>query len=753
MKKIVFIAMIFLVIVLTGGNIIMANYIIQMGQRNAENTEWDNHYPITKAENVLMDNGKTLDLQLEANAKLLPIDITQYGAVGDGVADCIDAFNDIVQSSEADVTTKVANPNFVDGNSDGVADNWTPYTGTDITGALSIGNGQTVSVTASTAIGGKGVYQDIPVSAGEVFGFATSYKSSVDSGSFSPAISVHAVNNVGSIVSILDSIYLMNSAIDTTYESDFYTIPSGATKLRLYFMAYANAVGDKGTATFKGVSLIKKGVLLKPIKFPQNTTNNAIYYFSSVPSLDNLLIDSDDGVVLSFPSTNGVSFKHVKFLNDINIISRDRSNTGKQYRSDISDLAYNTLTDNDIDIGVKKLSLLADANVQKKLYIANAGATTTATLAYDSTNKMYYMANSGDIAHNTSQIVTTEFDYLVGNSYDCDFEFTVPETSENVCVGVTFSDGTNANWGIVGIRPDGTGIGVGNISSSVILLSVRNYKSLLTDAYKLKYGVIFTIRPITNRKFDIYLNGFYLQTFTTAFDYTKIGFGMICVNQTGQGLQNVKWGRIVTGLCKKHNYGNTLNIVAFGDSIMFGEGSISLVEHIPRFLTGQKGITKVNVTNYSSSGNRSDNQLSVMQSVNLSGFDMVLILIGTNDIQSDIPLTTFKTNIQSMITLAKELDRKVVIGIPPMWISQTLTGVGAVTANYDKGSAYRSTIMQLAATNEIYIADTMSEIGRIGVDNVLNTERDNLHPNGFGQVLIARCFARSILEAVTSDVP
>lgn len=57
MKKImVIMTVIFLTMILTGGKP-MADKNIQMGQRNATNTEWDKHYPITKAENVLTASG------------------------------------------------------------------------------------------------------------------------------------------------------------------------------------------------------------------------------------------------------------------------------------------------------------------------------------------------------------------------------------------------------------------------------------------------------------------------------------------------------------------------------------------------------------------------------------------------------------------------------------------------------------------------------------------------------------------------
>lgn len=55
MKKRI-ITIIFSVLVI-GGILFMADKNIQMGQRNATNTEWDNHFPATKAENVITTDG------------------------------------------------------------------------------------------------------------------------------------------------------------------------------------------------------------------------------------------------------------------------------------------------------------------------------------------------------------------------------------------------------------------------------------------------------------------------------------------------------------------------------------------------------------------------------------------------------------------------------------------------------------------------------------------------------------------------
>lgn len=531
------------------------------------------------------------------------------------------------------------------------------------------------------------------------------------------------------------------------------TLAANTKQLAIDITQYG-AVGDGTTDCISAFnSAISSLNVTQVLKFPQNTTKNAVYYFSENPTLDNLKIDCDDGVILSFPTSNAISFKTAKFLNNISIISRDRNNTGLQLKNDYSDLLSNSFTDNDVSVGVKKLSLVSDTNIQKNIYTAGVAAVANATLTNDSNTNMYYMANVGDIAHSTSKIVTTEFDFSVGNLYSCDFQFAASETNTNFVFGITTSDGTNANWTLYGIKADGTAFHFGNTASSFANLDVRDWSALLNDAYKAVKGVIFSLRPVGNNKIEIYLNGFYMHTVTIPFTFTKIGFGMLTINQTGQGLQNTQWGRIVTGKCAKSNRGNVLKIATFGDSITFGEGAtISWADYLPNLLNGQKGINKAFVTNYAHSGNRSTEQLSTMQSADLSSFDIVCILIGTNDIQTGVSLDTFKSNVQTMINLAKTSHRQVILGIPPMWISETLTGVGAITGEYQSGASYRSILMQLAATNDIYIADTLSEIGRIGVDNVLYILRDNLHPNAFGQILLSRCFARSILSAITQDI-
>lgn len=107
MKKIVYIAIILLVIFSTGGIKVMADKNIQMGQRNAENTDWDKHYPITKGENVLMVNGLTVEETL-FNPNTYLTKITNMMRTGETVN--IVCFGDSTTWGDNSVQIQVAHP-------------------------------------------------------------------------------------------------------------------------------------------------------------------------------------------------------------------------------------------------------------------------------------------------------------------------------------------------------------------------------------------------------------------------------------------------------------------------------------------------------------------------------------------------------------------------------------------------------------------------------------------------------------------
>jgi lysophospholipase L1-like esterase len=276
--------------------------------------------------------------------------------------------------------------------------------------------------------------------------------------------------------------------------------------------------------------------------------------------------------------------------------------------------------------------------------------------------------------------------------------------------------------------------------------------SILTNAYSLSGSFILSTRIVDKRTFEVYINGALMQVITTSFDIKTIGFMVSAIVGTNIGINNTVWGGITKSFAPKLNNGNAVNSIVFGDSITFGEGAYSWAEFLPTILEGRRGINKVTITNKAISGQKASQQYTVMQSTDLSSYDLVLILVGTNDIAGLTDPVSFNTTLTNMINLAKGNNRKVVVGIPPIYITSTLTGTGFDPGNYQYGGIYRNTILQVCANLGVYVADVMSELGRIGVDNQASVLRDNIHPNPFGESLIARCFARSIISAYTNDV-
>lgn len=488
------------------------------------------------------------------------------------------------------------------------------------------------------------------------------------------------------------------------------------------------------------------------VYFPNNEIGNAVYYFTNTPFTDDVFITADKGVTLSFPDTNCKSFKNTVFKNDINIISRDRDNTGVQYKNDYSRLLYTTLSDNDIEIGMKKPSWMPFSDFTATAYHAdNDTATSMSFSVYDSLRNIYKIGTTNATDKNQFNALLTAF--TNGYIYNTLVTSLIPETSSDVRFGIIFAqDSANFLFYSIdingnlykGIRQDDTWTETSKNSLKV--------NGVLPFSYWLERPLIWGARVINANTVEIYLNGALIDTVVVAFIASKVGFAQNNINVIESGINNIVFGSWTKELIKKSNIGRNIKVAVFGDSITYGEGaSISWADYLPKFLEGQRGINKVNIANNAVSGNKSADQLTVAQSFDFSNYDVTLILIGTNDIQGGVSISTFMSNIQSMIDLAKS-NTKVILGIPPMFISKGQTGTGFDTAHFDVGAEYRAAILQLVAQNDIYLADTLSEIGLITVSNVENVLRDNLHPTSFGQVLISRCFARSIIFAITNDL-
>lgn len=486
------------------------------------------------------------------------------------------------------------------------------------------------------------------------------------------------------------------------------------------------------------------------VHFPNNVNGNAVYYFTNTPNLDYVYISADKGVKLSFPTTNGVSFKNAILKNDISIISRDRNNTGAMYANDYSKSIFSSLIDNDIEIGLKRPQFKDGTNFNYTNYFNDGSATTAGSVGYyDANLKDTFKSSDTTSGTNTGKYLISEIACNIGYIYNCVFKTINTEINTDVRAMILCAIDNNhfISYGIDINKNLYTGLRNNGWTET----ANTKFQTKFTDAYSIKDNVVMSVRVASLSRLEFYINGVLTDCIDLPFNIQKVGFGINFVNAAGSGVNNIYWGKITFGECLKANIGDSINAAAFGDSVTFGEGTISWAEHLPKMLEGQRGINKFTITNKAVSGNTSAQQLAIMQATDLTPYDLILILIGINDIQGNVPISTFSANLQAMIDLAKGNNRKVVVGVPHVWISQDLTGQGFATSNYNKGGLYRAEIIKLVAVNNIILADTMSEIGRVGVDNHLAVIRDNLHNNHFGEILDARAFARGIICAYTQD--
>jgi lysophospholipase L1-like esterase len=502
------------------------------------------------------------------------------------------------------------------------------------------------------------------------------------------------------------------------------------------------AVADGFTACDTATTNAQTAAKNKKIFFPQNSTNNAVYYFTSKPSLDGYVISSDPGVKLSFPDTNFFSFKNVTFSTDIQIISRDRNNIGIQLKSDISKIIYQSLSDLG-DYGVTSYTNVLQSDLTFiRRYTNNTTTADLSTKVFYNGGKIYFDKTQLDFS--TNYLNCVELTPTIGTLYTAVFDIETTVTS-GYRAGIVIASADNTYTLVSCDSVNKYWIGT---CTGTNTWADTNFATTPSGAYTIynNVSVMFSFRQIDADNVDIFINGMFV-TRVNKTAISKIGF---CYNsQSNLDLMYIQ--DIVKSSVKKMSYGNDLNIAVFGDSITYGEGAnLSWADFLPQILEGKRGIAQVKITNNAHSGDTSTAQWNVMNPLSLTDYNLVLVMVGTNDIQGSVTLSTYETNLTNMINKIKAAGAIPIFGIPPMFTSTAETGYGYNTSNYNKGAVYRSTVMRVCATNNVIIADVQSDLGRIGADNV--QLRDNLHPQTRGQVMISRCFARSILKAITADM-
>ena len=474
--------------------------------------------------------------------------------------------------------------------------------------------------------------------------------------------------------------------------------------------------------------------------FPQNETKNAVYYFENTPNMDNIVIESQENVILSFPTTNFKNFKKAKIQNTIKIISRDRDNEGELITNTYSKAVYNSI--NQDIFGVKKL---------KEYNLNNLKGTRRFSTNKDMIDiTQHIIKDNGFLNWDTSSL-----DY--GNEYINLYEITDFEIGNMYLFCTDVGLLTDDDIFFITIADDNKTISAFQSNRKEIYYKGHTYSgkwegraigSVISPAYRLADGgsCIWSIRVISNSTVEIYINNVFITTLTIN-NFTRIGFGFNSIASTIKTnfIKNILYSKV-----DKASYGKNLKIAIFGDSISYGEGAnIGWAEHLENMLVGYRGIGKVTIDNYAVSGETSGQQLKRLQKKDVSGYDFTCVMVGTNDLGQQVDLGTFKNNISNIIDKIINDGSIPIIGVFPMTTSRELTGYGVDNFNYFNGGKYRSIIMEVCSKKDVIIADIMGELGQIGADNT--QLRDNVHTNTPFNILISKSFSNSIKYKISSD--
>lgn len=193
-----------------------------------------------------------------------------------------------------------------------------------------------------------------------------------------------------------------------------------------------------------------------------------------------------------------------------------------------------------------------------------------------------------------------------------------------------------------------------------------------------------------------------------------------------------------------------LKIACIGDSITYGAwASIPYPELLRMMAQNLPGLGRLTVTNLGVSGTTSADWASGDQAgQDYSGYDYVLVMLGTNDVQA---LRDAGDYIADMGTVADAIvaDGAVpVIGIFPIWTRSDISGTtGVAAANYAYGARHRSELRKWAIGEGHVVADAEDAFGPNYLGPTTGWLNDNIHPTVEGLVSIAKAFAAALLRA------
>lgn len=539
------------------------------------------------------------------------------------------------------------------------------------------------------------------------------------------------------------------SSVDNTgtilVTSDGKRIKRVFTQLNVkFFGAKGDEVTDDTTPIFAGLEFSKSSNI--PLFFPKGT-----YWFSHIGSaaaFGNSTIYSDNGVVLNSLDAPNISTT-VNALNPIKVKLRGLGCevwlTPKNKENVIE--KSQSVSTKDAKFQFNKKIDFTTLNYRRIVWPNSDGYSTIVPTSVTASE----VTMAGVLGTYTLALIAAE----VGKSSTIQFKASTGELviyvrstggSNGVTAGLGDAAATSAFVKKTGITGTSSGF---------------TYYGLGTHASYSTFKSNITIRTMSKDTFSVLYNGQVVQNnIKVDGEILEVGFG---ISNTG----NVTITDWVDSYSDVDEGKSIIKLAVFGDSRSDDSEYMNWVDYTKKYLDGVAGIRVHEINNYAVSGQAIAQQKLLCTPANIASSDVVIIDIGTNDIQLITNEDTFAADLASMIDVCIAEKKKTIIGIPDLFYTQGQAGSrGQASINYDRHKGIRAKAMSVAASKGVYFLDKAQNLGPIlaqyvnaslpsnftalGLDPILY---DNIHPTTYGRMLLGREYAKAVMAVVMTNTP
>lgn len=463
----------------------------------------------------------------------------------------------------------------------------------------------------------------------------------------------------------------------------------------------------------------------KKFYFPQNSANNASYYFTNFPTLNNCEIITDDNVQLNFPSSFGINDLKDTILNsNLKVYAR---------QEDIAYICPKNKTDffNSLhvtsDYRLKKLTAHTFSSSALSCYKYNYGS----TYLFESIDKTTYYEED-DLFMNR-----------ILNSGNNLFNGLTVDINDNVNCIETATNGNNANPEFVVLNKD-SGVGIfggysgsdiyywkDNASSTTLQsLNIFNHNVSLNNDYSKK--MMYKMRYDKNKNsIQFIINGCIVTELELDFTPTSFGYGF-----SGDTSTALKLMRFVTYYQENLPLNYNLNVLIVGDSRFAGDGQVYKIDEILKTGLLYNGINNVNIDNQAVSGHTLSQIKSVLQTNDLSDYDVIIFEGGINNYND-----TSSSIAYQMADISQLLQNSGALVVfttcmPCGWGGSDAAADNRASAYYGIVNSMNVGIGSFNNTNTFIVID--NNMGNTKYDSNIPVCNDGVHPNDLGLIEIVR---------------